>query len=44
MGWSGLYLGLNVDGGIGEGHSDFGVAGVNFATIHNPPRGAIGAL
>src|SRR5713101_2185951 len=41
--WSGFYLGLNAGGGIGNGRSDFSIAGgPAFATGNNSLPGAIG--
>jgi outer membrane immunogenic protein len=44
-GWTGFYIGVNAGGGIGNGHSDFSIAGVpNFASINNSLSGAIGGV
>jgi outer membrane immunogenic protein len=43
MGWSGFYLGLNGGGGLGNGRSDFSIAGAPaFASINNSLSGAVG--
>ena len=40
--WTGFYIGLDAGGGIGNGRSDFNVAGVPFASATNSLSGAIG--
>jgi outer membrane immunogenic protein len=41
--WSGLYLGVNAGGGLGNGRSDFSVVGIGpFASVNNSLQGAIG--
>ncbi len=45
MGWSGFYLGLNGGGAMGEGRSDFSIAGGPvFATVKNSLAGWIGGV
>ena len=45
VGWSGFYLGVNLGGGIGQGSSDFGIAGGPvFATVNNNLTGVIGGV
>jgi outer membrane immunogenic protein len=39
LGWSGLYLGLNVGGAAANGRSRFDVAGATFASVNNPLEG-----
>ena len=42
MGWNGFYLGLNAGGSLGNGRSDFSIAGSPaFASVNNSLAGAI---